>query len=114
MSGCWVEIMARARPVTRVGRVGSGFVFLVIVFGLSQVGSDYFLSSGENFGPRPTRRTVGSGRVGSSFFRWVGSGLSGRVAHDQVYILLVQYYRNKMYIVYILQRCTTTPPPQNK
>jgi hypothetical protein len=47
-----------------------------------RVGSGYVLSSSENFGPRPTRRTVGSGR---GFFGWVGSGLSGRAAHDQVY-----------------------------
>jgi hypothetical protein len=44
--------MTHARPVTRVGRVWSGFGFLVIIFGLSRVGSGYFLSSGENFDPR--------------------------------------------------------------
>jgi hypothetical protein len=56
-------------------RVWSGFGFLVKIFGLSQVGSGYFFSLGENFGPRSTRRTVGSG-----FFGWVESSLSGRAA----------------------------------
>jgi hypothetical protein len=58
------------------GRVWSDFGFLVIIFGLSRVGSGYFLSSGENFGTHPTRRTVRSGRV--------FSGGSGRAAHDQI------------------------------
>jgi hypothetical protein len=49
-------------------RVWSGFGFLVIIFELSWVGPGYFLSFGENFDPCPTRRTVGSGRVG---FFWV-------------------------------------------
>jgi hypothetical protein len=78
--------MARApRHTCGSGRVGFGRVsgFLVIIFGLCWVGSGYFLNSGENFGLCPARRTIKSGRIGF-FFVWVGSGLSGRVAHDQV------------------------------
>jgi hypothetical protein len=81
MWGCRVENHGPcpARHMCVSGQIWSGFGFSVIIFELSRVGSDYFLSSGENFGPCPTRRTVGSG-----FFEWVGSGLSGRAGHDQV------------------------------
>jgi hypothetical protein len=66
MSGCRV----------RFGRV-SGFSYNF------RVASGYFLNSGENFGPRLTRRMIGSGRF---FFGWVGSGLSSWATHDQVYL----------------------------
>jgi hypothetical protein len=67
--------MARARPVTREGRVGFGRVSSYNF----HVESDWvgFFSSGENFDLRPTRCTVG--RVG--FFP-CGSDLSGRATHE--------------------------------
>jgi hypothetical protein len=56
MSGCRVENHDPRPDLPHVwvgsGRVWSGFGFLVIIFGLSRVGSGYFLSSGENFDPR--------------------------------------------------------------
>jgi hypothetical protein len=73
------KIMAHARPATRVGLVG----FRVVSYNF-QVESGWvglFLSSGENFGLRPTRRTVGSGRVG--FFTG-GSGRVYRVGHPMI------------------------------
>jgi hypothetical protein len=60
-------------------RVGSGFGVLVIIFGSGRVGLGYFLSSGENFGLRPTRHTVGSGRVFSG-----GSGRVHRVGQPMI------------------------------
>jgi hypothetical protein len=64
MSGCRVENHGPRRPVTRVGRVGSGRVS--VFYYNFRVGSGYFLRS-----PRPTHHIVGSGRV--------FSGGSGRV-----------------------------------
>jgi hypothetical protein len=57
------KIMARTQLVTCVGRVCSGFGFLIIIFVLGRIGSGYSVSSGENSGPRPIRHTIGSGRV---------------------------------------------------
>ena len=60
-------------------RVGSGWpAILCVIFGLDRV---FFEFRVKYFGPYPTRHLVGSGRV---FFGRVGSGLSGRVARDQV------------------------------
>jgi hypothetical protein len=78
--------MARARLVTRVGRAGS-----------------FFLSSGENFGPRPTRCMVGSGRV---FFGWDGSGLSGMTAHDHICVYI--FFRKDG--AYFVSSCTGFVP----
>jgi hypothetical protein len=62
-----------------------------------RVGSGYFLSLSENFGPRPTRHTVGSGQV---FFVWFGSGSSGRAAHDQVYIIYkINYFVDVLFFI---------------
>jgi len=62
---------------------GSGWVGLVRNFVCNfWVGSVFFEFWVKYFGPYPTRHLVGSGRV---FFGQVGSGLSGRVARDQVY-----------------------------
>jgi hypothetical protein len=71
MSGCRV----------RFGRV-SGFSYNF------RVASGYFLNSGENFGPRLTRRMIGSGRffsggsdrvyrVGQPMIRYTWSQLAG-------------------------------------
>ena len=61
-------------------QVGSGWpAILCVIFGLDR----FFLVSGQIFQPvpDPSLGRVGSGRV---FFGRVGSGLSGRVARDQV------------------------------
>jgi hypothetical protein len=67
--------LGRAEP----GQVGSGFGFLVIIFGLDRVVLGYSLIPSENFDPCPTRRMVG--RV--VFFGHVGLGFSCRTTHDQ-------------------------------
>jgi len=76
--------LAHARPMTwsgwvlfGLGRVGPQFC--VCNF---RVGLGFFEFRVKYFGPYPTRHLIGSGRV---FFGQVGSGLSGRVARDQVY-----------------------------
>jgi hypothetical protein len=76
--------VAHTQPVTLSGQVFSCN---------SRVRSGFFLDSGENFGPPdPFTHCI----VGSSFFRWVGSGLSSRSAHDQVYVVSKYYmlYQN--------------------
>jgi hypothetical protein len=47
--------LGRAEP----GQVGSGFGFLVIIFGLDRVVLGYSLIPSENFDPCPTRHMVG-------------------------------------------------------
>ena len=62
----------------------SGWVELVCNFVCNfRVGSDFFEFRVKYFVPYPTRYLIGSGRVGSSFFWRVGSGLSGRVVRDR-------------------------------
>jgi hypothetical protein len=48
VSGCRFKILGLHTTCDTIG-LGCIRVFLVIIFGLDRVGSDYFLSSGENF-----------------------------------------------------------------
>jgi hypothetical protein len=82
VSDCRVKILDLHPTCDIVGSGHVGFRFFSYNFWVRSGRVGFFLNSGENFGLCPTRRMV---ELGPVFFGRVGSGLSGRADHDQVY-----------------------------